>query len=526
MSDTSTGPGYDKRWWTLGVLCLSLVIIVASNSSLNVALPSLQRSLHASTASLQWIVDVYSLVFAGLLLPAGALADRFGRKTALQLGLVVFGVASLGATFASATWQLIALRGVIGLGAAFIMPGTLSILANTFPPAERPRAIAIWAGFTGLGGGLGPLASGFLLDHFWWGSVFFVNVPTIVVALVAGLFLVPNSKDPDETVLDPAGVALVIVGLSALLYGIIQAPELGWTSPLTLAGLVSGTVLLGAFAVWELRVPEPMLDIRLFAVRPFTVGSGTITLQFFALYGLFFTLTQYFQLVHLYSPLVAAAAGLPVAACLMIGAPLSAPMVARFGPRRVVGSGLLLTACGFVVLASLQPATSYGIILVGEVLIGLGVGQTTAPSTTLIMGSVRMAKAGVGSAVNDTSRELGGALGVAVLGSVLNSVYRGRIVSKLPSSVPAGVTAAVRNSVASAFSTARALPRPVAQAVTNAARLTLSDAFGVAALVGAGMLLVASGLVWVFQDREPGHALYAAGISADPAAADSVGLLP
>ncbi|HLY82831.1 MAG TPA: MFS transporter [Acidimicrobiales bacterium] len=512
---------YDKRWWTLGVLCLSLVLIVASNSSLNVALPSLQRGLHASTSALQWIVDVYSLVFAGLLLPAGALADRYGRKSALQVGLVVFGTASLAATFASATWQLVALRAITGAGAAFIMPGTLSILANTFPPRERPRAIGIWAGFSGLGGGLGPLASGFLLNHFWWGSVFFVNVPIVVVALAAGIFLVPNSKDPDETVLDPPGVALVVGGLALLLYGIIEAPARGWFDTITLIGLVVGVVLLGAFVAWELRTSHPMLDVRLFRVRSFSIGSGTITLQFFALFGLFFMLTQYFQLARLYSPLKSAVAGLPVAVCLMIGAPMSARMVRRFGPRRVVGSGLLLTATGFVVLSFARPATPYALILVGQVLLGIGIGQTTAPSTTLIMTSVRMAKAGVGSAVNDTSRELGGALGVAVLGSALNSVYRGRIVSRLPASTPSAVVSAAHDSVAGALNAAHRLPPAAAHAVTSAARTTFSQAFGVAALIGAGMLVLTSCLVWVFQDRgamaipavdpRPGPELAAAG---------------
>jgi EmrB/QacA subfamily drug resistance transporter len=497
----ATAAAYDKRWWTLAVLCLSLVLIVGSNSSLNVALPSIQRGLHASTSSLQWIVDVYSLVFAGMLLPAGALADRYGRKSALQLGLVIFGTASLAATFASATWQLIALRAITGAGAAFIMPGTLSILATTFPPQERPRAIGIWAGFSGLGGGLGPLASGLLLNHFWWGSVFFVNVPTVVLALVAGIFLVPNSMDPDQTILDPPGVALVVCGLALLLYGIIEAPARGWFDSGTLVGLVLGVLLLGAFVAWELRTDQPMLDVRLFRVRAFSIGSGTITLQFFALFGLFFILTQYFQLVHQYSPLKAAVAGLPVAGCLMIGAPMSARLVRRFGPRRVVGSGLLLTAAGFVVLSFLRPATSYVWIVVGQVLLGMGVGQTTAPSTTLIMSSVRMAKAGVSSAVNDTSRELGGALGVAVLGSALNSYYRGRIVTRLPASTPRAVITAAHDSVAAALSAARGLPPAAAHSVTSAARTTFSEAFGVAALIGAGMLVLASCLVWVFQDR-------------------------
>jgi EmrB/QacA subfamily drug resistance transporter len=490
-----------RRWWTLAVLCLSLVIIVASNSSLNVALPSLQRHLHASTSSLQWIVDAYSLVFAGLLLPAGALADRYGRKPALQFGLVVFGTASLAASFATATWELIVLRAITGAGAAFIMPGTLSILANVFPPHERGRAIAIWAGFSGLGAGIGPLASGLLLNNFSWGSVFLVNVPLVLLALVGGLFLVPNSRDPEHTALDPPGVALVVSGLAVLLYGIIEAPNRGWTESLTLVSLLVGVLLLGGFVAWELRSRHPMLDVRLFRIRSFAIGSGTIALQFFALFGMFFILTQYFQLAHLYSPLKAAAAGLPVALCIMVGAPMSARMVARFGPRRVVGVGLLVTASSFVLLSRVGPSTPYSEILVAEVLLGLGIGQTTAPSTTLIMNSVRMAKAGVGSAVNDTSRELGGALGVAVLGSVLNSVYQSRIKDALPPLTPPSVAAAAHGSVAGALTAANGLPPRLADAVTSAARSTFSEGFRAAVLVGAAMLVLTSGLVWVFQER-------------------------
>jgi hypothetical protein len=264
--------------------------------------------------------------------------------------------------------------------------------------------------------------------------------------------------------------------------------------------------LLGAFVAWELRNPSPMLDVRLFRVRPFTVGSGTITLQFFALFGMFFMLTQYLQLAHGYSALKTAVSFLPLAACLMIGAPMSARLVKRFGPREVVGSGLLLTASGFVVLSLLRPASSYGLILLAEILIGLGMGQTTAPSTTLIMNSVRRANAGVGSAVNDTSRELGGALGVAVLGSILNSFYRGRILGHLPASTPRAVAAAAHGSVAAAIAAARPLPQDVARAVTLAAATTFTQAFNAACLVGAGMLVLASGMVWVFQDREPAPA--------------------
>jgi EmrB/QacA subfamily drug resistance transporter len=498
-----------RRWWTLGCLCLSLVLIVANNSSLNVNLPVLQRALGSSNSGLQWIVDAYSLVFAGLLLPAGALADRYGRKTALQLGLGVVGLASLTAMACTATWEVIACRAVMGAGAAFIMPGTLSILTNVFPAHERGKAIAIWAGFAGFGGVLGPMASGFLLDHFYWGSAFFINVPIVALALGAGLFLVPNSKDPADTVLDPPGVILVVAGLLVLLYGIIDGPERGWQSPLIVAALVAGVVLLAGFVWWELHTANPMLDVRLFRNRSFSVGSGTIVLQYFALYGLFFIFAQYLELSKQFGPLKTAVAQLPIGILMMVGAPMSAPMVRRFGPRAVVGSGLLFTAAGLGILSTASTSTSVLVLVAAEVLIGLGIGQTTAPSTTLIMTSVRMTKAGVGSAVNDVSRELGGALGIAVLGSVLNSAYRAKIGPRLPAGLPGRVVADAHRSVADALldtsNPKLHLSPSLRGPLVHAVQTTFAGGFGIAMLGGAAMLVVCSALVWTFQRRGADH---------------------
>jgi len=495
--------GYDRRWWALGCLCLSLVLIVANNSSLNVNLPVLQRALGSSNSGLQWLVDAYSLVFAGLLLPAGALADRYGRKSALQLGLTVVALASLTAMVCTATWEVILCRAVMGAGAAFIMPGTLSILTNIFPPQERGKAIAIWAGFAGFGGVLGPMASGFLLDHFYWGSAFFINVPIIVIALVSGFFLVPNSKDPADTVLDPLGVALVVSGLLVLLYGVIDGPERGWMTPPILVSLLAGAALLVLFVLWELHTANPMLDVRLFRDRSFAVGSGTITLQYFALYGLFFIFAQYLELAKGYAPLRTAVAQLPIGLLMMVGAPMSARMVSRFGPRAVVGSGLLFTATGLGVLATAKPGTSILVLIGAEILIGLGIGQTTAPSTTLIMSAVRTSKSGVGSAVNDVSRELGGALGIAVLGSVLNGAYRGKIGSRLPHGLPPRVVADAHKSVTDALlditNPKIHLPGPLVTPLINAVRTTFAAGFGLAMLGGAVMLVLCSAMVWTFQ---------------------------
>ena len=480
----------------MAVLCLSLLLIVAGNSSLNVALPRIQHALNSSPSQLQWMVDLYSIVFAVLLLPAGALADRFGRKTSLQFGLVIFAVASLAASFGTANWQLIALRALTGVGAAFIMPGTLSILTNVFHDArERQKAIAIWAGCAGLGGALGPVLTGLLLAHFAWGSVFFINVVICAVALVAGALLLPNSSDPHETVLDPIGVLLGIAALGALLYGIIEGPGIGWTDPLTVGMIGVGLAAMVGFVWWENHNPNPMLDLKLFRIRAFQVGSSTILLQYFAMYGLYFAVAQYLQISHGYSPLKAAMAALPIGVVGMVGAPTSALLVRRYGHRMVVGSGLVLSAVGLAIMGGVSPSTSYLLLGFGFLMMGFGNGQTTAPSTTLIMSSVPRAKSGVGSAVNDLSRELGGALGIAVLGSVMSSVYRGSVAAHVHGTALAAKAGTTVDATLRAAQTA-GLHTADGQALHRAAQETFAHGFGIAMIFGAVVLVANSLLVW------------------------------
>ncbi len=502
-------PTHDRRWWTLAVLCLSLMLIVAGNSSLNVALPDIQTRLGSSSSSLQWIADVYGLVFAGLLLPAGALADRFGRKTALQGGLVLFAAAALVATFGSATWHLVAARAAMGVGAAFIMPGTLSILSNVFKdPAERRKAISIWAVFAGLGGALGTVVSGALLERYTWASTFLVNVPIAAAALVAGLWLVPNSSDPRDARLDPRGAVLAVAGLGSLLYGIIEAPVHGWASAETLAVLAASVALLAAFVWWELRCDHPMLDVRLFRNRSFAIGSSTITLQYMAMFGLYFALAQYLQFAHGYTALETALIALPIGLFAMIGAPVSARTVGRFGPRRVVGSGLLVSGTGLLVLGLTSSATvSVFVIIIAFCLVGLGNGQTTAPSTTLIMGSVPRAKSGVGSAVNDLSREMGGALGIAVLGSVLSSIYRSDIADRL-AALPVDVRDRANSSIVATLEAAEVSGRGGEQGtaafLVEQGKAAFGHAFGRTMLLAAAVIFVNAAIVWAFQDRHRG----------------------
>src|SRR5689334_17021256 len=317
----------NRRWWTLGVLCLSLLVIGLDNTILNVALPTLARDLDASSSQLQWIVDSYMLVFAGVLLTAGALGDRFGRRRALTLGLVVFGAGSIASALSTSAEMLIASRGLMGIGGAFIMPSTLSILTATFrDPSERAKAIGVWAGVSGLGIAIGPVTGGWLIEHAGWHWIFLVNVPFVLLALAAGRFLVPESRDPAAPRLDGRGFALSSAGLTALVWAVIEAPDRGWTDGVVLAALAGAAVVLAAFVAWELRAPAPMLDVRLFRKPRFSAASIAISLAFFALFGLIFFLTQYLQSILGYDALEAGVRTMPVAGGLILGGPLSAKL--------------------------------------------------------------------------------------------------------------------------------------------------------------------------------------------------------
>lgn len=478
----------ERRWWVLAVLCLSLVMVILGNTVLNVAVPTLVRELEGSATELQWIVDAYALVFAGLLLTCGALGDRFGRKGALQAGLVVFGVASLVSTRATEPEHLMATRAVMGVGAALVMPSTLSILTNVFPPHERARAIAIWAGLSGAGAAIGPIAGGWLLEHFYWGSVFFLNVPVVVLALVAGGVLVPTSRDDAQPPLDIPGALLSIAGLGALLYAIIEAPNHGWGGGQTIAGFALAAAFLGAFAWWELRSAHPMLDLRFFRDRRFTTSSIAVMLVFFSMFGSFFLMTQYLQLVHGYSALAAGFRTLPSALVMMVMAPNSARLVERFGARAIVTTGLSLVAVGMLGLSTLGVDTGYPQFFACLVVMASGMSMVMPPCTALIMSSLPLGKAGVGSAVNDTTRELGGALGVAVLGSALASIYASHL-EPFTSQLPAELGAIATSSLGGA------LQLGDVPGLAGAARQAFVDGLGVATVIGAcvagtGALLV------------------------------------
>jgi EmrB/QacA subfamily drug resistance transporter len=494
VSSPSPDAVYERRWWTLAVLCMSLIVIGVDNTILNVALPSIVRDLHAQGSQLQWIIDAYTIVFAGLLLTAGSLGDRLGRKGALTTGLVLFAVFSVFASQATSPGMLIAARGLMGIGGAFIFPTTLSILTNTFQGRERARAIGIWAGVSGLGIVIGPLGGGLLLEHFAWGSVFLVNVPICVAAVVLGHYFVPTSRDPEEGRLDPIGAALSIVALSGLLYGIIEGPDHGWVSAPVMVAIALGVGFLALFLYWETHTTYPMLDVRFFRNPRFSAASATITLTYFALFGSTFLLTQYFQFVLGYSPLKAGLMTAPVAVGIMISAPQAVRLVETFGTKRVVVGGLLIVAAALAMYAS---DTIMSSVLLGglvRVLFGLGMGFTSAPATESIMGSLPPAKAGVGSAVNDTTRQTGGALGVAVIGSIFALRYHAAA-SGIPG-IPAAAQAQIRDSIGKALEAARQLPAAQQQLVRATVNHAYIVSMRVAYAVGTAVILAAAFVSW------------------------------
>lgn len=483
---------YARRWWTLGVLILSLLVIGVDNTILNVALPKIVEDLGAKGSQLQWIIDSYTIVFASLLLTVGAIGDRFGRKKMLHIGVILFATFSTVAAFSGSAIGLIGARALMGIGGAAIFPTTLSILTNTFTdPRERAKAIGIWAGVAGLGIAIGPLGGGLLLEHFWWGSVFLVNVPICIAALVLGWFLIPDSKNPVEGKLDPLGSVLSIVMLFGLLFALIEGPDKGWTSPSVLAGFIIGAAFAAAFGWWELHSKHPMLDIRFFKNPRFSAASGTITLTYFALYGSTFLLTQYFQFVLGYSPLKAGLMTAPVAVGLMIGGPSAPRLVHRYGTKLVVAGGLSIVA---LCLLAYSSDTLIGSVTIGmaiRALFGFGIGLTTAPATESIMGSLPPGRAGVGSAVNDTTRQTGGALGVALLGSIFAANYHSVISGGLQG-VPASAAAAAHDSIGSAIGLLDKLPAHLADVVhadaTNAFLQSMHVVYPIAALVIVGAI--------------------------------------
>lgn len=494
------GPGssdrkFRMRWWTLAVLSVSLVIIIIDDTIVNVALPTLQRDLGASASALQWIVDSYILVFAGLLLTMGTLGDRFGRKRFLQLGLLVFGAASLYGGFAGSTTELIVARTAMGVGGALIMPSTLAVIIDVFPRKERVKAIGIWAAIAHLGIPLGPVLGGWLLEQYWWGSVFLINVPIVAAVLVAGWFLVPESRHPSPPHPDIPGMILSTVSLASLLYAIIEGPEVGWLSGKVIAGFAVALLAGIGFVAQERRGMEPMLDLRLFQNPRLKWGTIAIALAIFALAGLMFDLTQYFQFVEGHTPLEAGLRILPLVVGFGLAAHAGHHLVRSVGTGRTVAIALGGVAALLAAVAQIEPGTDYWLLGTGLFLIGIVMGTVFIPSTDAVMASVPEANAGLGSALNDTSRQVGAALGIGVLGSLTNAAYSARIDDSLTGLAPDMATVAKR-SVGAALQVADTISGEAGLALQRAATDAFTDGFALAMLATAGLLSAGAVIVW------------------------------
>ncbi len=483
-------------WLILAVLCTSVFIIVVDGTIVNVALPTFVRELGATTSQLQWIVDSYVLVFAGLLMAAGSIGDRYGRKGVLLIGLTLFGLTSVMAAISDSAGSLIAWRAAMGVGGALIFPATLAILVNVFTvPKQRAAAIAVWAATSGLAVALGPVSGGLLLRHFWWGSVFLVNVPVIVVAMLLVAVMVPTSRDTTVHRFDPVGIVLSIAGITVLVWAVIEGPKHGWLSTESGVAFLLAAVLLVGFVAWERRSDHPMLDVRIFTNLRFTAGSLSVSFAFFALFGFIFMVTQYFQFVRGYDTLEAGVRTVPFALFTGIAAPLSATLAHRFGTKSIVAAGLLSMAVGFAWTTFDQVDSSYWLIVGQMMFMGGGLGLVNAPATESIMGSLPPEKAGVGSAVNDTARELGGTLGVAIVGSLFASVYASKLGELLAGSpVPPDALATAKESVGAGAAVAKVAAEQfgpqAGDLVQGAVNTSFIDGFHAGSWVSAGVTLV------------------------------------
>jgi EmrB/QacA subfamily drug resistance transporter len=485
-----------RRWAALAVLCVSLLIVTLDSTVLNVALPTLVRELHASSSDLQWIVDAYVLVFAGLLLVAGSLADRIGRKRTFLAGLVAFAVCSTWAAFSGSVGMLTAARASMGVGAALIMPSTLAIITNTFADRhERQRAIGVWAATSGAGIALGPIIGGLLLDRFAWGSVFLINVPIAAVGFALALPLVPDSKNPAADRPDLVGSALSIVAVGLVLWAIIEAPLHGWSSARVLVTGAAGLAVLSGFAVWERRSTHPMLKLEFFAERSFSGAVVAVALTMFGLVGSLFVLTQFLQFQLGYTPLEAGVRMLPAAGAIALVAPLSALLMRALGARLTIAAGLLLVAGGLWQVSGASLETTYAGTVAGMALVGLGAGLVIPSATGSVMGSLPDDHTGVGAGTNGAFLQTGGALGVAVIGSLLSTRYQSDMTGALASMpIPPAIEQTVLGSVGAALVVAAQLGGAAGVQLSHAARDAFISGMDLGLRVGAIVALAGAAI--------------------------------
>jgi EmrB/QacA subfamily drug resistance transporter len=488
--------GYRQRWISLAFMCIALLVISLDNTVLNMALPSISKDLGSSASQLQWIVDAYVLAIAGLLLTLGYLGDRLGRKPMLMIGLAFFAVCSLGAALSNSTAMLITMRALMGIGAATILPSTLSILTATFRDnKERAMAIALWSAVFSLGMGIGPLVGGYLLNNFHWSSVFYINIPVVAIGLIGGYFFIENSKTDNPKKMDIFGTLLSIAGLFALVYAIIQAGMDGWTESHVLWAFGGAIVLIAAFIVWELKYKNAMMPLRFFKNMSFTGANITLTLVHFAMVGSFFFLGQFLQSVQDYTPLEAGIRLLPMAGTSFVAALLSARIAQRIGTKFTVALGIFIAAAGYFYFASISAIdVGYGVFCLAMCIVALGIGLTMAPAATSIMGSIPVSQSGIGSAMNSTTRQIGAALGVAVLGTILNSRYLADINAvQWPAQMPAQAMDAIRNSIQGAHIVAQQMPSPeLSQMIVQKSSEAFTSGSEQALIVAAVIMVVSA----------------------------------
>ncbi len=496
------------KWLALAALCFAELLVMVDNTIVNVALPTMSRELDAGISGLQWIVDAYTLVFAGLLLAGGYLGDRFGHRRMLLVGVTGFVAVSVGAAVAGSLGELIAARAGLGVFAALVFPATLALIVGIFTePKQRAAAVGVWAATSGVAIAIGPVLGGWLLEHFSWASVFWINVPFGAVAFVAVLAVIPSRGLDDAAALprfDAVGVVLSIVGLGLLTYSVIEGPSVGWGSLRTVGGLIVATAVLGVFVVHQRRIAHPIFDVGLFANRRFAAAAGMIAVAFFALFGFIFLITQYFQAVQGYSPLQAGIRTLPFALVVAALSPVAMAASHRFGPRPVAVTGALLMAIGFSLVQLVdEQSTYFGLIIWSMMLMASGLALISGPCTQVIMDALTPEQAGAGSAVNDTTREIGGTLGVAVLGSVLTSVYASGVADRLTEmGVPAPVREIAEQSVMAGVEVSSRAPGAAGQAIDDAVSSVFIDGLAQATWVAVGVSLLSAVLgAWAL--REP-----------------------
>ena len=503
----NTASKYNTRWLALAVLATTVLIANLDNTVLNVALPTLVRDLNASSTDLQWITDAYIIVFAGLLLAAGSLADRIGRKKTFLAGLAIFAAGSGAAAAATSVSTLIAARAGMGIGGALMIPSTLAIISNMFhDPAERQRAISLWAGTSGIGVALGPIIGGLLLAHFWWGSVFLINVPIAIIGLIAAIWLVPDSKNEHAANPDVPGALMSIAGLGAVLWAIIEAPTRGWSDPAILAAAAAGAAILGAFAAWERHTTHPLLNLSFFRKREFAAAIPAVATVTFGLYGALFVLTQFFQFSLGYTPLQTGIRVLPAASALLVIAPASAVAVRKIGAKLTMTAGLVLIAAGLWQISGATTATTFAGTVLGMVLLGAGAGLAIPTATGSVLGSVPDSDSGVASATNTTAMQVGGALGVAVVGSLLSTRYQDTLTASLAGHhLPQAALAAIESSLGGALTVAGHTGGTAGQLLAHLARTAFVSGMDLGLITAAVVALAGAGLALTWLPARSGH---------------------